>query len=238
MIIETRQGLCNRLRVTFSYLMYAKSIRQPLFVYWAPCPACDGFFLDYFEPLPGVTFFKEPPPPTARLDYSGDHWHPHYNPYQTFIFNGLVLNARMRLRMERLWHGLGDPSDMVALHVRRTDHSRLAKQHGEYTEDQVFFDIIDRNPEKKVFLATDNAKTQDQFCKRYGTDRIFFQTPIHPQPRAVLRKTGLEEAVLDLWACVDAHDFKGSGYSSFSATIEQLRSDRRRKRLDTSTQNT
>lgn len=220
-VIETVLGLCNRLRVVFSYHRYAQSVKRTLVVYWVPDTACDGFFLDFFEPLPGVVFYREKPS-NARVDYVGHEWHPLLNPYTTFIYEDLRLTPRMMDKINGLWDRVGDPSGIVALHVRRTDHTDLAKAHGLYTEDHTFFDVVDRNPEKRVYLATDNPKTQRLFVERYGMDRILWNIPMQAKNKKQ-RKTGVEDAIIDLFVCVEAHDFQGSGYSSFSDTILQLR---------------
>ncbi len=49
-------GLCNYLRVVFSYHEYAKSISSTLTVIWIKTDACPGYFLDYFEPIPTIQF--------------------------------------------------------------------------------------------------------------------------------------------------------------------------------------
>jgi len=38
-----------------------------------------------------------------------------------------------------------------------------------------------------------------------------------------LRQTNIEQAILDIFVCAKSLHFKGSGFSSFSATIYQMR---------------
>ena len=220
-IIQPTHGLCNRLRVVFSYYRYAQDHDQPLVVYWDPCRECEGFFLDYFEPLPGATFYREKPAKGVVVNYRGYEWHPEYNPYSAFIYDGLSLNMRMQSVQSRLWARLGDPRTMVALHVRRTDHTSHALSHNQFTTEEDFFRYVDLYPQHNVLLATDNAATQQTFLERYGSRRVLCGTLIQPSDR--LRQTSVEEAVRDLFACVQAAHFKGSGWSSFSDLIHQLR---------------
>jgi len=220
-VIEPTEGLCNRLRVVFSYYRYARERNLPLVVYWHPSPECDGFFLDYFEPLPGATFHREPPSKGTVVDYHGYEWHPDYNPYSIYLYKGLCLNARMQQALDHLWTRLGNPETMVAVHVRRTDHTSHALRHGQYTTDEAFFRFVDKHPDHRILLATDNAATQQTFFQRYGRHRVRCPTLI--QQTHQLRQTSVYVAVLDLFACVEAAHFKGSGWSSFSDLIHQLR---------------
>jgi len=222
-VLETEAGLCNRLRVLFSYALHARSLQTRMLVYWTPDSACNGFFLDYFEPLPHV-LFKKDKPRDVQPHYRGFWWHPDYDPYKMFIYHGLQLNPSMKQKLRDLINRMGDPSQMIAVHVRRTDHTEDAKHHKLYTTDAMFFQFIDQHPDKNVYLATDNITTQTKYLEKYGADRIRFQSPISPSVQQ--RHTTLEDAILDLFFCTLVHDFKGSGWSSFSDTIMQLRQQR------------
>ena len=43
------------------------------------------------------------------------------------------------------------------------------------------------------------------------------------QPSISLRQTSIEDAIIDIFTCIDSLEFKGSGFSSFSATIYQMK---------------
>ena len=47
-VIHPRGGLCNYLRVVFSYYIKARKLNQELVVIWKITSECNGFFLDYF----------------------------------------------------------------------------------------------------------------------------------------------------------------------------------------------
>ena len=82
------------------------------------------------------------------------------------------------------------------------------------------FKFIEDDPEKKVFLATDNSETQKMFLSRYG-DRICFYKEIKDSDE--LRKTDVVDAIIDLYICKDATKFKGTTGSSFTGFIQYLR---------------
>ena len=50
-VVKPIGGLCNKLRVTFSYYLLAKSQNKKLYVIWNIGSDCLGFFLDYFEEI-------------------------------------------------------------------------------------------------------------------------------------------------------------------------------------------
>ena len=53
-VIKPSGGLCNYLRVIFSYYQYAQKINKKLVVIWTVTRFCNGFFLDYFEPVENI----------------------------------------------------------------------------------------------------------------------------------------------------------------------------------------
>jgi len=214
-IIKPHGGLCNYLRVVFSYWLYCKREGKTLGVIWTVTDECPGFFLDFFEPLEGVTFFKENP--GLLIDFTGNRWHPDYNPYIMNIFNHLKLVPLIATKLSMIQLSLGK---YIAVHIRRTDHSDLAKAENTYTDDDKFISFINEYPEYNLYIATDNRDTQDKFYGLYK-DRIKVIEFI--KPSSLLRQTGLEESILDLFICAQSIHFKGSGWSSFTATINQFK---------------
>jgi len=55
----------------------------------------------------------------------------------------------------------------IAVHIRRTDHSKLAKKNNSFTNDKQFMTFINNNKGLYLYLATDNRKTQNIFYKKY-----------------------------------------------------------------------
>jgi hypothetical protein len=214
--VKPTGGLCNYLRVVFSYWIHCKASNLNLIVLWTITEECPGFFLDFFEPLEGVSFIKEWNP-TLFISYQGNRWHPNYNPYEQFIYKGLQLLPTMNHILEHRRLLLGD---YVALHIRRTDHTYLAQIHNSYTDDQEFTEFVKKYPNQTVYLSTDNRQTQEDYMAMFPNKIKYIQWI---EPSESLRQTTLEEAILDLFLCIRASQFKGSSYSSFSGTIQQFR---------------
>jgi hypothetical protein len=183
-------------------------------MYWVPSWACDGCFLDYFKPLENVTFIQEKNPNAIINKYC-----PEYIEHRN-LFKDLYLNEQMKKEMEDLWNRIGSPSEVVAIHVRRTDHIELAKKNDNYTPDEEFFEFVENYPNKKIYLATDNNETQEMFINKYGKDRIVYNVKITTSES--IRQTSVKDAIIDLFACAQAFNFMGSGYSSFSGVIKKL----------------
>ena len=57
-VLETKAGLCNRLRAVFSYYKSLENTNTKMIVIWKPDIHCPGYFLDYFKPVPGITFLR------------------------------------------------------------------------------------------------------------------------------------------------------------------------------------
>ena len=56
--INPINGLCNYLRVIFSYYHYAKIQKKKLQVFWHITKNCVGYFEDYFEKINDIEFIK------------------------------------------------------------------------------------------------------------------------------------------------------------------------------------
>ena len=107
----------------------------------------------------------------------------------------------------------------VAVHIRRTDFRALfGVTHGAADADFEAF-VLRARADQRVFLATDDAPTQQQLAQRLGP-RLCALTPLDASAR---RPTSVEEAVVDLFTCAAAETFKGTCWSSFSDTIAHLR---------------
>ena len=217
--IRPRGGLCNRLRVTLSYRLHCMCVSRQLVVQWTADDACPGHFLEWFEPLSDTTFCNTYDDDAASVDYDGCGVHPDHPQYVT---DSLVPLTDVRARVQALVDVLGD---YVAVHVRRTDHVDLAKAHDRYTTDADVDAFLSLYPTHTVYVATDNANTYETLKTKYGSRiPLPWHTPVMED--SALRHTSVEDAVVDLYMCARAHAFQGSGWSSFSDTIEALRTQR------------
>ena len=214
-------GLCNKLRVTLSFHEFAVKKNKELHVIWDVTNACNGFFLDYFHPIQGITFLRNIDE-HKTIHYKGHQWHPDFHPYQhnykNKFYNKLKLLPHVQKQVTDRANALGH--EYIAVHIRRTDHAELARKNNLYTTDETFQEFIDSH-ESNLYLATDNRETQESYLKQYS-DRIKSIELINPD-RNDSRNTSLESAIVDLYMCVNSYEFLGSGYSAFSGTIKVLR---------------
>jgi hypothetical protein len=214
--IRPRGGLCNKLRVTLSHHLHCKSMGRHLVVYWISDDACPGHFLDWFEPLSDTTFCHTLDTEAAHLDYDGCGVH---SDHPDFVTEALVPLPNLRHRIQAMYDVLGE---YVAVHVRRTDHVDLAKAHDRYTTDADVDAFLSLYPTHTIYVATDNAITYEALKDKYSSRiPLAWHTPVGGE--SVLRQTSVEDAVVDLYMCSRASAFQGSGWSSFTDTIEALR---------------
>jgi hypothetical protein len=244
-VIHPTEGLCNKLRVVFSYYQKACEINEELIVIWDVTHQCNGYFLDYFEPVENIKFFKNNDA-GFTIDYRGHSWCEGYSPYtkkhKSNIYEKLVPLPYLRKAIDERRAILQD--EYIAIHIRRTDHSELANQNERYTQDIEFHQFIDENKNHKVYLSTDNYETQKAILEHYP-ERVEYIKLINKDNHGVtgfsglmslknlvrrktgvedsLRKTSLEDAIIDLYMCIYAEKFMGSGYSSFSNFISYIR---------------
>ena len=211
-IIPT-SGLCNYLRVIFSYYECAKKNNLKLNVIWYVTPQCNGKFLDYFESVPNINIMYGAPINT-KIYYIGSSIHPVFKPNYSYLkllpYMKELINARINI--------LG--KNYIAVHIRRTDHTELAKKNNKYTYDNEFINFIDKFNNKNLYIATDNKTTYDIFKKKYPN---LVKFNYHEIDNNSLRQTSLKDAIIDIYMCVFSSNFMGSGWSSFSGLINNLR---------------
>jgi hypothetical protein len=218
MIIKPTGGLCNYLRVVFSYYYYALSIETELHVIWNVTEACNGFFLDYFEDIPNIHFYKsiqelESIQKPHKIDYSGCYVHPDFY-HNRNIYEKLILKPYLKDEIKKRMNIL--ENDYISVHIRRTDHLKASR--GKHTKDEEFIDYLN-NFDKNIYIATDNKETYDIFKKKYN-ERI--KIKYHEESES-LRRTSLKDAIIDMYMCINSDNFKGSYHSSFSGVIKKQR---------------
>ena len=220
MVVWPSGGLCNKLRVTLSYFEEAKLQNKELHVIWDITEHCPGYFLDYFEPIDGITFYRSNEA-KLKLDYKGSAWHPDHHYRTKFqMYKNLKVLPSVQSKIEDNILLLGN--NYIAVHVRRTDHVELAKKNNAFTTDDDFFNFIEEHKQiQSLYVATDNQGTFDMFKNKYDSKIKLEYTD--EQSLTSIRQTTIEQSIIDLFTCVYADQFKGSGWSSFSGTILSLR---------------
>ena len=170
---------------------------------------------------------EEELPPTAAEALqclSQQAWDTYY-PYKCTdvewrMYEALRPRAALREAIDERVRQCGRPQQFAALHVRRTDFRGLFgdTQNSSDADFDAFVDALP--PQQRVFVATDNASTQQRLASRLG-DRLCALTPLDAQAR---RPTSVAAAVVDLYTCAAATGpFKGTRWSSFSDTVSHLR---------------
>jgi hypothetical protein len=209
--IHVHGGLCNRLRAILSW----RYVCGPLTVAWLP----DGQvhherWSDAFAPLPGVTFIDRKPVSVTSF----------YEPHPAARGDW----QRAYLDLKPLRPAPIIPEPYTAIHVRRTDAHALQTAEKTWHSDEEYMAWALLEPQKDIFLATDNGTTQRKiadYLTRCGK-RVHMHEGIleHPdQDLPEVRNTSLLHAWWDIETCARAATFMGSGASSFTDLIETLR---------------
>lgn len=214
MIIHCYGGLSNRLRVLLSY----GAAGYTMFRWDEDGEIAFGAFRDVFHSLAGLRFVTGGSLQTFRtcdpLLTAPSNWQESYR------------LLRFRSECEDWYRHVRPESTYGAIHVRRTDHVAYARALNNETPDAEFYSWLETAP-KRVYLATDNAKTQMQYWDKIResgrTPFVSAQILEHlRQDEGGVRTTSLATAAIDLFACAGASSFKGTRESSFSDTIDML----------------
>lgn len=204
-IIIPKGGLCNRLRVIFSYLEKFKTVT----VYWENNEEiCMNHFLDVFKPYHSINFIYEKP---EKYDYYGDYGKIKNLNYLTKLIPHDSIKDKIYSYLEKLG------KNFDSCHIRRTDHISMQLATKTFINDDMYIQFI-KNSKNKVFLATDNPETQKKFIDIFG-DKVIINSEI--VENNLLRKSTLENAYIDLVLCSLGFRFQGSSdWSTFTKTIK------------------
>jgi hypothetical protein len=221
MNIQLTSGLSNRIRTLLGFRKKCVKENKILNVHWPKDKDCYCHFNDIFEPISNVKFNK-----TEPFHFIGQ------DTYQNIIKTSyeemkydykIILVPKYHLR--KIIDSFVEKNiikNAIGIHIRRTDHISLALQHNKFSTDNVFHDFIRKHDENvRIFLATDNAETQQNFIDKYK-DRLVIYKKID-KSIVDLRKTDIETAVIDIYISAKCKAFLGSGYSSYSGFIETSR---------------
>lgn len=215
MIIHPICGLCNYLRVVFSYYQKALKDNEELVVIWRKTAECPGYFLDYFEKIDKIKFVSDNKN-FKNIYYKGFSICPEFLPNYKYLKPCKKISKKIIKNIKLL------ENNYDAIHIRRTDHIAIAKSFNKFTSDEEFIDFVDKSKSKYLYIATDNRETQNKFFDKYSKKLKVIKF-IDSSKIKNLRKTSLEDAIIDLFMCVYSKNFKGSSFSSFSDTIRDIR---------------
>jgi len=222
-------GLSNRIRTILGFLEVCNIYKKKLNVIWIKDNTCNGDFLKYFEPIKNVTFIKL----THKIHYYGQstiqNITSNYNIHTDIakLYKNIKLNDIMKNKLQT-YITKNNVQNLVGIHVRRTDYTGniIGKLINGSNSDEDFFHFIKKYSKDKdnFFLATDNRETQDIYINKYKNKVLYF-TKIKKTNN--LRKTSLENAILDIYILSYCKKIKGTYNSSFTEFAKYLKKSRK-----------
>ena len=223
--IIPKSGLSNRLRTILGYRKKAIMEGKTLKVFWNTTnKECLCHFYDLFEPINNVVFINKNEVSIYHFVGQKTYQNIVKSVSQKEIDKDYIDLIKPKLNIQNNIDAFIKKYDIpntISIHVRRTDHISLASKHNKYTSDIDFDNFIKKYSDKKIFLSTDNDKTQEFYKNKYP-DRILIYEDIKKNNKN-LRKTSIENAVIDIFIASKSKFFKPSGFSSFSEVILSLR---------------
>jgi len=120
--------------VTSYYIKYIKNKDEKLIVIWRNDCLCNGYFLDYFEPIPNVEFVKQNDK-TLTINYKGCS---RVGPTTDFTIIKPLPHIMEKINEKRKLL----ENNYIAIHVRRTDHIAAAKKRCIYDRRRFFLNLL------------------------------------------------------------------------------------------------
>jgi len=206
-IAESTSGLSNRLRVLAAYMYIAEykfEGAHTVFI-WDKTSACPGHFLSIFEPIPDVIFATNSSryvlDKHAKIVYENSfavfpwimqmnnipknrHGLPTWSEIEHRMYSRYIPNRDIMIKATKFIekHNICNSS---AMHLRTTDLDRLMNER-KRTNIHSYFKFVESRPEEeKIFLLTDDPKTQKIFLRKFGPQKIIVYNEIaeaHEQP--------------------------------------------------------
>jgi hypothetical protein len=221
-------GLSNRIRTILGFLEVCNFYKKKLNVIWIKDNTCNGVFLDYFKPINNVKFIEQP----DRIDYKGQSTIEKITSYYKVKYNISELYSNIKLNdiLENKINNYVKKcniENLAGIHVRRTDYTGnfIGKLINGSNSDFDFFDYIEKySINDNFFLATDNKETQDIYKNKYG-NKVLYYKKIKDSDK--LRKTSLENAIIDIYILSYCKRIKGTYNSSFTEFAKNLKKSRK-----------
>lgn len=212
-------GLSNRIRTILGFLYLCNIKNKKLNIIWLQDNTCNGNFLDYFQPIDNVNFLNEIIEPVHFTGQSTiENILKHYNlsiPLTSILYSNIKLKNDIEIKVQNFL-SLNNIHNLIGVHVRRTDYTGnfIGKILNGSNDDNEFFDYIDKYSNgMPFFIATDNKETQNIYRNKYGKRAIFYS---NIKDSKNLRKTSLENAIIDIFILSYCKKIKGTYNSSFT----------------------
>ena len=224
-------GLSNRIRTILGFYYICKLKNKLLNVIWIKDNVCNGDFLEYFKIIDGINIFNKK---IDNIDYIGQSTIEiilnNYNIQVTKdIYKELYryINPVDSIQNKiQKFINENNIKNLIGIHVRRTDYTGnfIGKLLNGSNADEEFFDYIERYSKKMPFYsATDNKESQDIYKNIYKKRALFYEKI---KDSDNIRKTTLENAIIDIFILSYCKKIKGTSNSSFSEFSKYLKSSR------------
>jgi len=206
-IAESTSGLSNRLRVLAAYMYigeYKYDGAHTVFI-WDKTSACPGHFLSIFEPIPNVVFATNSSryvlDKHAKIVYENSfavfnwimqmnnipknrHGLPSWAEAERRMYSRYFPNRDVMVKANKFIEKY-NICNSSAMHLRTTDLDRGMGANKRTNLHSYFKFVESRPPEEKIFMLTDDPKTQRIFLKKYGPNKVLVFSEIaeeHEQP--------------------------------------------------------
>ena len=136
-------GLCNRLRCIEYYTYYCKTIDLTPYFIWNKSDACPGYYTDIFKENKYIIQDSK----KVYIDYIGSKLTHFSDIHNKNIYEMLSLDIFKPTEMINEKVALFTSllrNNFIAIHVRRTDHTLLAKKHNSFTPNSAFENFIEK----------------------------------------------------------------------------------------------
>jgi hypothetical protein len=223
-------GLANRLRTIIGFLYIAEKKNDKIIFHWDINDyACNGKFYELFNKINSNNvelieckkenidyFFQGQDTMNAIIKKYGKDLIPSnvniewFSNIEIEYYKKLIIKDNILKEVDNYCNKIGK---FNAIHIRRTDHSNLARNNNIYTTFEEFDKFINEHNDLPIYLATDERKVQFKY-----PNTIKYKI-ISELNSTSLRQTSLIDAFIEILICAHAIKFKGSGYSSFSKLI-------------------
>lgn len=217
-------GLGNRLLYILELIKANPNEKMNLL--WKKNDHCNGHFNDYFAAIQDVTITPTVENGTNVIPSNRKLIHTWFEYYDKKEYYDLLHHIKLNKNMESIVNEyIENMGNFIAIHIRRTDFKRLTralKEKGWCTDDlseTKYYHFIDQYPQHNIFLATDCPKIRTLFSEKYK-DRIHYYSTFSSSG---IRKTSLQDAVIDMFICTKAQQFLGTRLSTYSIIIDLKR---------------
>ncbi len=223
LVAESTTGLSNRLRVLAAYMWVAeyKFVGAHVAFIWDKTSACPGHFLQIFEPIPKVIFATNASryvlDKHAKIVYEDSNavfnWImqmnnipknrfgvPSWSQAERKMYSRYFPNREVMMKANHFIekHNICNSS---AMHLRTTDLDRVMGER-KRTNFHSYFKFVESRPaDEKVFMLTDDPKTQRIFLKKYGPNKVVVFSEIaeaHEQPPLFVAGGALRNKTADI----------------------------------------